>query len=97
MELQPQPLDIFNWVRDRLVASHSLELLLDLPLLGSQKLSALLAQMRQLCQTGEETTEFFRATFLHRLLPAHLPSAGGRPSLAGGGLGRQSGHLDGTP
>ena len=59
IKLQPQPLDIFYRVRDRLVASHSLdnfqrlELLLDLPPLGGQKPSALLAQMRQLCPAGE--------------------------------------------
>ena len=76
IELHPQPLDIFYRVRDRLVASHSLddfqrlELLLDLPPLGGQKPSALLAQMRQLCPAGEETTKFFRAAFLRRLPPA---------------------------
>ena len=76
VELQPQPLDIFCQVRDRLVASHSLddfqrlELLMVLLPLGGQKPSALLAQMRQLCPAGEEATKFFRAAFLRRLPPA---------------------------
>jgi len=76
LELRPRPVDIFDLVRDRLVGAHSLddyqrlELLLDLPPLGGQKPSALLAQMRQLCPTGEENTKFFRITFLRRLPPA---------------------------
>ena len=73
LELRPRPLDVFNRVRDRLVSSHSLddfqrlELLMDLPPLGGQRPSALLAQMRQLCPNGEETTLLFRSIFLRRL------------------------------
>ena len=73
LELRPRPLDIFNRVRDRLVSSHSLddfqrlEQLMDLPPLGGQRPSALLAQMRQLCPNGEETTLLFRSIFLRRL------------------------------
>jgi hypothetical protein len=73
LELRPRPLDVFNRVRDRLVSSHSLddfqrlELLMDLPPLGGQRPSALLAQMRQLCPGGEETTLLFRSIFLRRL------------------------------
>jgi hypothetical protein len=76
LELRPRPADIFDLVRDRLVGAHALddyqllELLLDLPPLGGQKPSALLAQIRQLCPTGEENTKFFRITFLRRLPPA---------------------------
>jgi len=89
LELRPRPADIFDLVRDRLVGAHALddyqrlELLLDLPPLGGQKPSALLAQMRQLCPTGEENTKFFRITFLRRLPPAAwsitLPSWWPRP------------------
>jgi len=72
-EMRPRPPDAFNRMRDRLVASHSLdayqrlEQLLALPALGGQRPSALLAQMRQLCPPREEDTLFFRAAFLQRL------------------------------
>jgi len=72
-ELRPRPPDAFIRMRERLVASHSLdayqrlELLLALPALGGQRPSALLAQMRQLCPPGEENTLFMRAAFLQRL------------------------------
>jgi hypothetical protein len=74
-EMRPRPPDAFYRLRDRLVASHSvdayqrLEQLLALPALGGQRPSALLAQMRQLCPPGEEGTMFFRAAFLQRLPP----------------------------
>jgi hypothetical protein len=75
-EMRPRPPDAFFRLRDRLVATHTLdayqrlELLLALPPLGGQKPSALLAQMRQLCPPGEENTMFFRGSFLQRLPPA---------------------------
>jgi hypothetical protein len=74
-EMTPPLPDAFNRMRDRLVASHSLDeyqrldQLLALPALGRQRPSALLAQMRQLCPQGEEGTKFFSAAFLQRLPP----------------------------
>ena len=44
LEVRPRPLNVFNWFRDCLVVSHSmndiqqLELLIDLVALGGQKL-----------------------------------------------------------
>ncbi len=73
IELRPRPLDAFYRLRDRLVATHSLdayqrlEQLMALPPLGGQKPSVLLAQMRQLCPPGEDNTMIFRAAFLQRL------------------------------
>ena len=72
-EQRPRPLDAFFRLRDRLVASHSLDMgqrveqLLALPALGGQRPSALLAQMRQLCPQGEEAGFIFRQLFLQRL------------------------------
>ena len=72
-ECRPRPPDAFFRLRDRLVASHSLDVgqrveqLLALPSLGGQRPSALLAQMRQLCPKGEETGVIFRHLFLQRL------------------------------
>ncbi len=74
-EMRPRPPDAFYRMRDRLVASHSLDAyqrldqLMALPALGGQRPSALFAQMRQLCPPGEEGTMFFRAAFLQRLPP----------------------------
>jgi hypothetical protein len=73
IELRPRPLDAFYRLRDRLVATHSLdayqrlEQLMALPPLGGQKPSVLLAQMRQLCPPGKDNTMIFRAAFLQRL------------------------------
>ena len=73
IEMRPRPLDAFYRLRDRLVATHSLdayqrlEQLMALPPLGGQKPSILLAQMRQLCPPGEENSMMFRAAFLQRL------------------------------
>jgi hypothetical protein len=75
VEMRPRPPDAFFRLRDRLVATHSmdayqrLEQLLNMPPLGGQKPSVLLAQMRQLCPPGEENTMFFRGVFLQRLPP----------------------------
>jgi hypothetical protein len=76
-EALPRPPDAFFRLRDRLVASHSLDVgqrvkqLLELPALGGQRLSALLAHMRQLCPPGEEQGEIFRQLFIQRL-PAQV-------------------------
>ena len=76
-EALPRPVDAFIRMRDRLVASHSLDVgqrvaqLLELPALGGQRPSALLAHMRQLCPPGEEQGEIFRQLFIQRL-PAQV-------------------------
>jgi len=76
-ELLPRPADAFFRLRDRLVASHSLDVgqrvkqLLELPALGGQRPSALLARMRQLCPPGEDQGEIFRQLFIQRL-PAQV-------------------------
>jgi len=76
-EALPRPVDAFCRLRDRLVASHSLDVgqrvtqLLELPALGGQRPSALLAHMRQLCPPGEEQGQIFRQLFLQRL-PAQV-------------------------
>ena len=72
-EALPRPVDAFCRLRDRIVASHSLDVgqrvtqLLEMPALGGQRPSALLAQMRQLCPPGEEQGQIFRQLFLQRL------------------------------
>jgi hypothetical protein len=72
-EQLPLPPDAFCRMRDRLVASHSLdayqrlEQLMALPALGGQRPSALLAHMRQLCPPGEDGTLLFRWCFVQRL------------------------------
>ena len=69
----PPPPDAFNRLRDRLISTHQLdnyqrtEQLLDLPALGGQRPSVLLAQMRQLVPPGEENGWLFRCLFLRRL------------------------------
>ena len=76
-EALPRPPDAFFRLRDCLVASHSLDVgtrvrqLLEMPALGGQRPSALLAQMRQLCPQGEESGEIFRQLFIQRL-PAQV-------------------------
>ena len=76
-EACPRPPDAFFRLRDRLVASHSLDVnqrveqLLALPPLGGQRPSALLGRMRQLCPQGEESGVIFRQLFLQRL-PAQI-------------------------
>jgi hypothetical protein len=76
-EALPRPVDAFCRLRDRIVASHSLDVgqrveqLLELPALGGQRPSALLAQMRQLCPPGEEQGQIFRRLFIQRL-PAQV-------------------------
>ena len=73
LALCPPPPDAFNRLRDRLIATHQLdnyqrtEQLLDLPALGGQRPSVLLAQMRQLVPPGEENGWLFRCLFLRRL------------------------------
>ena len=73
LEQYPPPRDVFDRLRARLLASHSLdtfqlaEQLFDMQPLGGQRPSVLLAQMRQLLPPGEENSVLFRCLFLRRL------------------------------
>jgi len=73
LEQFPPPPDAWRRLKERLVQTHALdryqrlELLLDLPPLGGQRPSVMLAEMRQLCAPGEDTSEIFRGLFLRRL------------------------------
>ena len=59
-EARPRPPDAFCRLRDRLVASHAMDVsqrveqLMALPALGGQRPLALLAQMLTLCPKGED-------------------------------------------
>jgi len=84
LEICPPPPDAFERIKQRLIQSHTmdefqrLDLLLESPALGGQRPSVLLAEMRQLCPSGEVDTKIFRGLFLRRL-PAgmrdHLAAA----------------------
>jgi hypothetical protein len=73
LEQYPPPLDAFDRLKQRLLATHSLDVfqrveqLMDMPPLGGQRPSVLLAQMRQLLPLGEENSVIFRCLFLRRL------------------------------
>jgi len=73
LEVCPPPPDAFERIKQRLIQSHTLDefqrldLLLESPALGGQRPSVLLAEMRQLCPSGEVDTKIFRGLFLRRL------------------------------
>ena len=73
LEICPPPTDAYNRLKQRLVSTHildeyqRLELLHEMPPLGGQRPSVLLAEMRQLCPSGEADTKLFRSLFLRRL------------------------------
>jgi len=73
LEVCPPPPDAFKRIKQRLIQSHTLDefqrldLLLESPALGGQRPSVLLAEMRQLCPSGEVDTKIFRGLFLRRL------------------------------
>ena len=73
LELFPLPPDTFTRLKHCLVQTHTLdkfqrvEMLLDLPPIGGQWPSVLLAEMRQLCPPGEMSGKLFRSMFLRRL------------------------------
>jgi len=73
LEICPPPADAYSRLKQRLVSTHvldeyqRLELLHELPPLGGQRPSVLLAEMRQLCPSGEADTKLFRSLFLRRL------------------------------
>ncbi len=64
----------YTQLKARLLAAHQLtdyqrvEQIFQLPLLGAQKPSKLLAEMLRLCPRGQENSLFFTYLFLHRLL-----------------------------
>jgi len=73
LDICPPPLDAYSRIKQRLVSTHildeyqRLELLHQLLLLGGQRPSVLLAEMRQLCPASEADTKLFRSLFLCRL------------------------------
>jgi hypothetical protein len=73
LEICPPPPDAFDRIKQRLIQSHTmdefqrLDLLLEMPALGGQRPSVLLAEMRQLCPAGEVDSKIFRGLFLRRL------------------------------
>jgi hypothetical protein len=73
VEADPLPENPYTELRRRLLAAHQLtdirrvEQLHNLPPLGSQKPSELLAEMLQLCPRGQENNAFFNCLFLNKL------------------------------
>jgi len=73
LEQFPPPPDAFTRLKQRLLATHALdsyqrvEQLLEMPPLGGQRPSVMLAQMKQLLPPGEEKSVLFRCLFLKRL------------------------------
>jgi hypothetical protein len=73
VEADPLPANPYTELRRRLLAAHQLtdiqrvEQLFNLPPLGAQKLSELLAEMLRLCPRGQENNAFFNCLFLNKL------------------------------
>ena len=73
VEADPLPENPYTELRRRLLAAHQLtdiqrvEQLHNLPPLGSQKPSELLAEMLRLCPRGQENNAFFNCLFLNKL------------------------------
>ena len=73
VEADPLPENPYTELRRRLLAAHQLtdiqrvEQLFNLPPLGSQKPSELLAEMLRLCPRGQENNAFFNCLFLNKL------------------------------
>jgi hypothetical protein len=73
VEADPLPENPYTELRRRLLAAHQLtdiqrvEQLFNLPPLGSQKPSELLAKMLRLCPRGQENSAFFNCLFLNKL------------------------------
>jgi hypothetical protein len=72
-EADPLPSNPYTVLRRRLLAAHQLtdiqrvEQLHNLPPLGAQKPSELLAEMLRLCPRGQENNAFFNCLFLNKL------------------------------
>jgi len=78
------PENVYTALRGRLVLAHELTpvqkatKLLQLPSLGNQRPSELMANLMQFCPPGETETAIFRASFISRLPPSlqiHLSGA----------------------
>ena len=73
VEADPLPANPYTELRRRLLAAHQLtdiqrvEQLFNLPPLGAQKPSELLAEMLRLCPRGQENNAFFNCLFLNKL------------------------------
>jgi hypothetical protein len=73
VEADPLPANPYMELRRRLLAVHQLtdiqrmEQLFNLPPLGAQKPSELLAEMLRLCPRGQENNAFFNCLFLNKL------------------------------
>jgi hypothetical protein len=73
VEADPLPANPYTELRRRLLAAHQLsdiqrvEQLHNLPPLGAQKPSELLAEMMRLCPRGQENNAFFNCLFLNKL------------------------------
>jgi hypothetical protein len=73
VEADPLPANPYTELRRRLLAAHQLtdiqrvEQLHNLPPLGAQKPSELLAEMLRLCPRGQENNAFFNCLFLNKL------------------------------
>ncbi len=73
VEADPLPANPYTELRRRLLAAHQLtdiqrvEQLQNLPPLGAQKPSELLAEMLRLCPRGQENNAFFNCLFLNKL------------------------------
>jgi hypothetical protein len=73
VEADPFPANPYTELRRRLLAAHQLtdiqrvEQLHNLPPLGAQKPSELLAKMLRLCPRGQENNTFFNCLFLNKL------------------------------
>jgi hypothetical protein len=72
VEADPLPANPYTELRHRLLAAHQLtdqrvEQLFNLPPLGAQKPSELLAEMLRLCPRGQENNAFFNCFFLNKL------------------------------
>jgi hypothetical protein len=73
VEADPLPANPYTELRCRLLAAHQLtdiqrvEQLFNLPPLGAQKPSELLAEMLRLCPRGQENNAFFNCFYLNKL------------------------------
>jgi hypothetical protein len=73
VEADPLPANPYTELRRRLLAAHQLtdiqrlEQLFNLPPLGAQKPSELLAELLRLCPRGQENNAFFNCLFLNKL------------------------------
>ena len=73
LAVRPPPMDAYSQLKARILQVHALdeyqrvEKLVELPPLGGQRPSELLAEMMQLCPADEEGSKFLRVLFLTKL------------------------------